>query len=432
MGSKVKYIALAAVVLTLGVVIYGKMFPGDSSQDLTGIKAEFIGEVEPGGRYSRNMFDVRGVTTSGRMVKIDDFDVYDPAAEVDEETGERPPLRAGSHGETCEVVIEAKGFSDTVTVTLTREATASKNIGYPTEEDATVTCYANGDLVFTGKGQVMNFGDTPPWEDCEYSHVYIDEALEVETMDGWFKGNEELVYCDSLPKTVKTMKETFSGCTQLEKAPEYFQCSELQIMDYAFSGCKSLKEVDVIPVSVSSTQFTFEGCTALQNPASLDKTSNLTNVTGMYSGCSSLREATPIPETVTAMDKVYMGCLNIKEPVKFPSNVQTISEAYSGCASMMTGTTVPESVSNMQKCFYGCSSLSGTLEINSDTDEFSGMFQGATTNGDHLALFGNSGNLLAIQKDSGNSSISLNDPAAAALQNERMIRERAALGGAGY
>ena len=75
-------------------------------------------------------------------------------------------------------------------------------------------------------------------------------------------------------------------------------------------------------------------------------------------------------------------------------------------------------------CYQGCSALSGNLEINSDTDAFEGTLANATINGDKLTISGNSGNLLAIQKDAGNGNIMLADPEAASQQNERMLRER--------
>lgn len=430
--TSVSKILLLGMIVIAAVLIFGKKFsPSGSDEPVTSIQAEFVGEIQPGGKYSRSMFDVKGVTAAGRLIQITNFSASDPTAVIDEETGEAPPLAAAEHGDTCEVEIEYQGCTDLVTVNITREVSAQRNIGYPDEETASVVYYTNGDLEFTGKGKIINFGDSAPWNSLEYSHVYIDEALEIENMDGWFSGNESLVYCDPLPKTVKTMNSAFSGCESLETTPDYFQCTSLQIMDHAFDGCVSLKEADVIPVSVSSAQYAFQNCTSLQIPPALDKTSNLSDTTGMYSGCTALTEAAAVPETVTSMAEMYMNCINIKEAVKFPENVQDITETYFGCQGMVTGASVPESVTSMQKCYAGCSALTGSLEINTDTDEYSGFFDNATTNGDKLQIFGNSGNLLAIQKDSGNSSISLADPAAAAAQNERMLLERAALEGGG-
>lgn len=410
MDNKIKVLVITAVVAAAGMIGYGKISEYlNKDPVVTSIQAEFVGEIRPGETFSKNMFEVKGVTDAGKLVKLNDFS---STAET-----------AAENGSSCEVEIDAQGQSTTVIVNITREPVFSQDIGYPNEQNANVTCYSNGDLEFTGKGDITNFSKTLPWSKCEYTHVYIDETLDIESMDDWFAGNTNLVYCTNIPKKVKTMKNTFSGCSSLEKTPDYFQCSNLKIMDYAFADCTSLKEVDVIPVSVSSMKYTFSGCTALQKPVSLAKTSSLTNVSGLYSGCINLREATEIPDTVTNMDECYRGCINIKEAVKFPMNIQTMSSAYEGDEGLVTGAAIPESAIDFTNCYNGCTALSGTLEINSDSGSFSGVLVNATTNGDKLSISGNSGNLLAIQKDAGNSNILLADPEAASKQNERMQRE---------
>ena len=220
------------------------------------------------------------------------------------------------------------------------------------------------------------------------------------------------------------MKKTFANCKALEKAPDYFQCSNLKIMDYAFSGCEALKEIDILPVNVSSAQYAFEGCISLQKPADLSKTSNLQDISGLHNGCSNLREATEIPNSVIYMSETFMNCLNIKAAVRFPEKVLDISSAYAGDSALEIGASIPEGVTDFSGCYQGCSALSGTLEINSDTEAFDSALVDATTNGDKLAISGNSGNLLAIQKDAKNSNIILADPEAASQQNERMLREQ--------
>ena len=104
--------------------------------------------------------------------------------------------------------------------------------------------------------------------------------------------------------------------------------------------------------------------------------------------------------------------------------IQDASSVYAGDTGLVTAAAIPESVTDFSNCYANCSSLSGSLEINSDTSNFGGVLQGATTNGDKLTISGNSGNLLAIQKDSGNRNIALADPEAASKQNERMLREQ--------
>lgn len=411
MNKNFKIILTVILVVCVGFLGY-KTFTSTIGKDpeITDIQAEFVGDIAPGEGLSKSMFNVKGITTSGKIVQIKDFS---------SETGS-----AAEHGASFELDIEAQGKKDTVIVDIKRTPVFQQNIGYPNEKDAVVTYYENGDLEFTGKGVITNFTDSLPWSDFDYSHVYIDETLKIENMDGWFEDNESLVYCDNIPKSVKTIKNTFSGCTSLKKAPDYFQCSNLKIMDYAFAGCESLEEIDIIPVNVISMRYTFENCKKLQTPADLSKTSNLSDVMGMHKGNLYLREASEIPKTVINMSECYEDCINIKKAVQFPPNVQNIINAYAGDKGLISGASIPDSVINMNGCYSGCSSLSGNLEINTDTSEFSGFLVEATTNGDKLSLSGNSGNLLAIQKETTNNNIVLVDPEAAAQQNERMLREQ--------
>lgn len=410
MDGKIKIIIAVAAVAAIGMAGYNKL-AGDLNQDppITSLQAEFVGEVKPGQAFTKRMFDVKGVTESGKVVQINDFYSETEAA--------------AENGDTCEVEIKAQDKSATAIVNITREPVFQQNIGYPNEEDATVTCYANGDLEFIGTGNITNFGNNYPWQQYECSHVYIDEALNIETMDNWFSGNTNLVYCSNLPKTLKTLKNTFSGCSSLQKTPDYFQCSNLKIMDYAFSGCSSLSELDIIPVNVTSAKYAFEYCTSLKEPADLSKTSNLQDITGIHNGCSGLINVMSIPEGVRYMAAAFQGCLNIKEATKFPDKVLNINSAYAGDSALITAASIPEDVTDCGNCYNGCSYLAGSLEINTDTNNYSGLLIGATTNGDTLTISGNSGNLLAIQKDAGNRNIMLADPEAASQQNERMLRE---------
>lgn len=413
MDKKIKVIFAIAAVAVVGIMGYSKVSEKlNADPVITGIQAEFVGEVEPGGTLRRSMFDVKGITEGGKLVNINNFS---------SETTE-----AANNGSTCEIELESQGYKTTVIADITREPIFQKYIGYPEEESAIVTCYANGDLEFTGKGSITNFKGGFPWSEYEYSHVYIDETLEIDNIDNWFEGNENLVYCDNLPKNLKTMKKAFYGCSSLQKTPNYFHCSDLKIMDYAFSGCKNLTEIDIIPVNVTSVRYAFENCSKMQTPVNLSKTSNLNDVTGLHSGCINLREPTPIPDSVIYMNETYMNCINIKKAVPFPPNTQEAIATYSGDTGLLTGATIPESVLNYSKCYSNCIALNGNLEINSDTPDYSDVLSGATTNGDKLKLSGNCGNLLAIQKGANNKNIILEDPEAAAQQNERLNREKGA------
>ena len=404
---------LLITVLMLGIFVFASGLFGKLSKDpsVTGIRADFNGLIRPGEPFNADMFIVKGITEDSRLVPLKNFTVTSETA--------------ATNGGTCETIITAQGHEVTAIVPITREEVASLNIGYPYKEDVKVTFYSNGDLEFTGTGDVQNFGDIP-WKEYEYTHVYFDGNLTITKMDQWFKGSKTLTYIDSLPKTVKSIKEMASGCELLKDAPEYFQCQNLKVMDNAFWGCSLIENVDVLPVNVTSAKYAFSGCVSLQNPCDMGKTSNLIDISGIHSGCTSLRNVPEIPETVAVMDESFKGCINIQYAAKFPQNVQSIREAYANCTSLETASTIPEKAKDISQCYIGCNALSGTLEINTDTKNFAGVLRNAATMGDILSISGNSGNLLAIQQDSGNSDIVLADPKAAANQNKRMLAEELA------
>ena len=174
MDGKVKIIIGVAAVAMIGMVGYSKLSASlNKDPAVTSIQAEFVGEVSPGENFTKSMFNVKGVTETGKLVKLNDFSSKTTAA--------------AQNGDSCEVEITSQGQSATAIVNITRKPVFEQNIGYPNEEDATVTCYSNGDLEFEGKGELTNFGTSLPWKDCEYTHVYIDEALQIESMDSWFE-----------------------------------------------------------------------------------------------------------------------------------------------------------------------------------------------------------------------------------------------------
>ena len=126
-----------AIALAAGICITGYQAISDKLHKdpvITGLQAKFIGEVGPGESLSKKMFEVKGVTESGQLVPLSNFS---------SETGQ-----AAENGDSCEVDIQAQGYSTTTIVNITREPVFTKNIGYPNEDSAVVTCYKNGDLEF--------------------------------------------------------------------------------------------------------------------------------------------------------------------------------------------------------------------------------------------------------------------------------------------
>ena len=117
MDNKVKAI-IGVAILAVGVIGFNAVSK-ELKKDpvVTGIEAEFVGEVAPGETFTKRMFSVQGVTDSGRLVKLNNFSSETEAAAM--------------NGSTCEVEINSQGYTDTVIVNITREPVMEKNIGYP-------------------------------------------------------------------------------------------------------------------------------------------------------------------------------------------------------------------------------------------------------------------------------------------------------------
>ena len=83
MDGKIKIIIAVAAVAAIGMAGYSKL-SGDLNQDppITSLQAEFVGEVKPGQTFTRGMFDVRGVTESGKIVQLHEFSSETEAAAV--------------------------------------------------------------------------------------------------------------------------------------------------------------------------------------------------------------------------------------------------------------------------------------------------------------------------------------------------------------
>lgn len=120
MDNKIKAI-IAVAVVAVGMIGYTQISKEmNKDPEITGLQAEFVGKVGPGGSLSKNMFKVTGTTEAGKVVQINDFS--------------SKTTTAAENGASCEVNIEAQGQSATVIVDITREPVLEENIGYPNEK----------------------------------------------------------------------------------------------------------------------------------------------------------------------------------------------------------------------------------------------------------------------------------------------------------
>lgn len=380
------------------------------SQPITELKCEFIGEVTPSEQLRSSMFRVQAVTNSGIM-----FDIQSYSIDV---------KNAPKNGSEFNVTVTYQEKSNVMTVPIKRNPVTEYKIGYPEPENVKATIYSNGDLEFSGSGNTMSFRDGDvPWKDEDYTHVYFSGMIEPGNIDYWFKGNRNLVQCQDLPKSIESMRGTFSGCISLTESPNFFQCTKLRIMTDVFNGCINLKTTDVLPVATVNADAAFKDCKSLLLGPDMTKTTALTSINSICAGDTSLTAAPMIPESVIEMSKAFEGCSNIHTAAAFPKLVENISYSYADCSSLEKGASIPESVNDCKGCYSGCTDLNGNLEINTDTKNNTGILYKSVQSGKKLTLSGNSGRLIEIQQNSANKDIQLLDVDEASRQFERMTAE---------
>ncbi|HJB27781.1 MAG TPA: leucine-rich repeat domain-containing protein [Candidatus Blautia faecavium] len=416
--KKILYLVIAGIL----VVLLGKTYLQEQQQKklmdlpLQTIQVSFNGEIAPNEKLTRRMVKVEALTTSGVTYEVDAYTVDND--------------QAPEHGASFRVTVAYLGAEQTIDVPITRTKVVDYSIGYPEQDSVLATVYSNGDLEFSGEGDVLTFdGDQVPWRDDEYTHVFFGSAVNVENMDYWFANNEELLECQSIPKNVVSMAGTFSGCTSMQATPELFRCKELRILDNAFQDCTALTKADTLPINVTSAKETFSGCVSMADAPDLSKAANLQSIDGICEGCTSMVSAPMLPTSVISMPNAFSGCINIHETAPYPAHVEDIREAYKGCIALMTSHPIPETVTRYERCYEGCKSLNGTLEINTDSEAYNNLLDNAATSGKELKLSGNSGHLIDIQlSTAGNNNIILADPDQAALQEQRLATELEAAG----
>ncbi len=418
--DKTKKLLLKILIFALLVVVVIKIPDAyknwkNDKQPVREITCEFIGTVHPGEELSRSMIRVIAETTSG--------EIYDAS-----EGYTLNVIQAPNNGSDFDVIVSYKGVNKSLTIPITRTPVVEYSIGYPDYDDVKATVYSNGDLIFTGKGEIRAFAKNGfPWSKDFYTYVDIEPAIEIRNMDYWFFKNENLSECGALPKTVESTVGTFQDCKMLKKTPDYFQCTELRLTDNMFSGCISLSKADTIPVNVISAVSMFSNCSSLETAPDVMKAGNLLYTSGMFSGCSKLIRPAQMPNSVISMSNCFSECINLHSTSVFPVKVEDISGCYAGCKSLEEAAPIPESVLNYAECFKGCRDLSGKLEINTDSPNFKSLFAGAVTAGEELRLSGNCGYLIDIQQSSKNRFIVLDDINEATRQSKRLQTE---LGGA--
>lgn len=415
MKGKKKLIFLVLGMLIFLMLLFLRMYEAYqydqlASQTIDRIECIFLEEAYPDKEITKDMVSVIAFTDSGLSYEARDFTI--------------DQKRIPEHGDSFDLKILYQDVEEIISVPITRKPVVEYSIGYPVLEDVKATVYQNGDLHFTGTGNTRNFRKgNMPWADETYSYVFFESTVEATNMDYWFQGNQKLLECIGIPKTVESMAYTFADCKNLIKTPDYFPCMDLRTMTGCFKNCISLKEAEPLPINIINASEAFYGCVNLLYGAEMDKTSCLGDISKMYYGCTNLISLPEIPSTVKNMEGTFAECVNIRVAALFPEYVENISGCYQNCSSLETGATVPKAVRFANSCYAGCLDLHGTLEIHTDTEQIYRIFERAVTKERELVLNGDSGRLIKIQQDAGNEDIILGDPDNALYQKTRLELE---------
>lgn len=304
-----------------------------------------------------------------------------------------------------------KEYTSSVIVRTKREEVTTFRIGEQNESDVRAVLYSNGELCFEGEGGVLEYknGDYP-WKNYEgagdhpVKSISFESGVQPVSMDGWFSGMQTLVFVDTVPPSVESMRQTFEGCSSLKSAPDMSRCTRLLDVERAFSDCYSLVTPPILPTSVTNAVQLCSDCIELQQTPDLTQCNALLDTTEMFAGCTKMRRVT-LPPNVRIMNSMFRDCINLKNMPEIPESVTDMAYSFSGCVSMKKGTIIPRNVEKAESCFDGCLKLTGILWIDGNPSSYSNFLSDASV-ASRLDLQGNS-KMLDVLALSGGDNVNI-------------------------
>ena len=300
------------------------------------------------------------------------------------------PEQVPEHGHEFEITATLntdKSIQASADALISREELMRYDVGRTDPDQVQAVLYDNGDLEIVGTGEVKNYNNGEiPWKNDDIMYLtWIDSYAEVESMDYWFSGSEVFrgMMCQ-VPDTVRSMVQTFYGCTSMQTVPDMTTGVNLEDITGCYSG-SGVTAGGTFPGNLKTAENAYKDCMALIHAADASACVRLTNMMNCYSGCSALSD-TSTPDCVLRMDGAYQNCLNIKE-VTIPSKVETLNSTFSGCTALVTVQgDIPNTCTDLSSTFKDCKFLAGDLRIHCAAQSLSGTFSGAAKNGSGLTV----------------------------------------------
>lgn len=343
-------------------------------------------------------FDITAIHKSGKSSTVKSKDV---------ELSRTKPEKVGKYTEVKIILRDNEKISTTVKVKNQRTKVEEFPCGNPNIQDVKAVLYSNGELCFEGEGNVLQFDAGQfPWQknqsSTEITSISFEKGVKPTSMDYWFQGMQELTYISPLPESVKSVVGMCKGCTALETAPDWSNCSGLLDASEAYSQCTSLVDIPALPAAVRNASKMCYGCTELQKSPDLIGATSLVDATEMFDSCKKLTQPSNAP-SLKIMDSMYRNCINLEFMPDISNTVTSMVSTFEGDVSLSKLKTLPSSVESVMSCFNGCTKVSGELEIHCNPSNYSG-FLNNSANATQLNLVGSSKMLevLANTSESGN------------------------------
>lgn len=231
------------------------------------------------------------------IIKISDFDLYylhenGKRTRMSEEGVTISKDKPNKVGATTEVTLKKEKWECTVELKNKRHVVAEIECGKPNLKDVKATVYSNGELAFTGTGDILSYNNNDyPWLSFDgidknpITSITFEDTVKPIYMDGYFRELHELEYVENIPASVESLEGTFSGCSALKIAPDLEHCKNLLNMSHCFENCIAMVKPPSIPSSVKNLDSCFASCAELKEGTDVSHATGVMTAIQMYCNC---------------------------------------------------------------------------------------------------------------------------------------------------